>query len=119
MNDEIEYLKQLVEMNFHKHEFDIQSLCNHISKSRTYIYRIFIFHLHCSPVHFIEDIRLNTAKQKIEEGIYELKVIAYDVGYIDPKYFSKRFKKKYLVAPLNYLNDYNNRIRDQMEYLEF
>jgi AraC-like DNA-binding protein len=112
---EIEDLKQLVEKNFHKPEFDIQSLCNHYSRSRASIYRIFMINFHCSPVHFIEDIRLNTAKQKIEEGIFVIKEIAYDVGYIDPKYFCKRFKKKYLVPPLLYQNECKNTIKDKMK----
>ena len=94
--------KQLVENNFHDPKFNVSKLCYIINVSRASIYRKIMLQCQCSPQEFIEDFRLEIAKKKIEEEDSIIKEIAYEVGFSDPKYFSKKFKNKYLITPSEY-----------------
>jgi len=95
-------VKHLVENNFQDPDFNVNKLCYFIKVSRASIYRKMIHQCQCSPQEFIEDIRLERAKKKILEEDCVIKEIAYEVGFSDPKYFSKRFKQKYLISPSEY-----------------
>jgi len=95
-------VKKLVENNFHDPDFNVNKLCYFIRVSRASIYRKIMNHCQCSPQEFIEDIRLGIAKKKIEESESVIKEVAFEVGFSDSKYFSRRFKQKYLMTPTEY-----------------
>lgn len=50
-------------------------------------------------IDHLTKIRLEKAKEFIEENAYSLKEISFMVGYKDPNYFSRVFKKYYDVSP--------------------
>ena len=53
-----------------------------------------------TPNDFILSIRLNAAKRMFEENIdLNISEVAYAVGFSNPKYFSKLFKKAFLMLP--------------------
>lgn len=60
-----------------------------------------------TPVEFIRDIRLKRAAQLIVDTQLLVKEIASLTGFSDMKYFSKSFKKKYGVTPLDYRKQNN------------
>ena len=95
-------LKQLVENNYYNQGFNVNTLCLQARISRASVYRKVMSHCHCSPQKFIEDIRFEIAKRKIENDECLIKELAYEIGFSDPKYFSKRFKLKYCVTPSEY-----------------
>jgi len=99
-------VKQVVESNFQDPSFNVNKLCFFIRISRASIYRKIMSQCHCSPQELIEDVRLEIAKQKIIEDDSIIKEVAYEVGFSDPKYFSKRFKQKYNVSPSAYKNTF-------------
>jgi AraC-like DNA-binding protein len=51
---------------------------------------------------FIKNIRLKKAVQLLETQNYNIAEIAYKVGFSDPSYFSKIFKKQYGKSPSEY-----------------
>ncbi len=92
----VEYLK--------KHIYDcnlktdrLHSLCG---ISDTYFRKIFISRFRTNPQNYIISKRISHAKSIIDSGDYEtIKEVAYMVGYSDPLYFGKAFKKIYGVNP--------------------
>ena len=62
-----------------------------------------------SPAQFIRSYRLNLAHELILEcrGTKSMSVteIAYEVGFNDPKYFTRCFTKEYNVSPSSLLNE--------------
>ena len=92
----VEYLK--------KHIYDtslktdrLHSLCG---ISDTYFRKIFIARFRTNPQNYIISKRISYAKSIIDSGDYEtIKEVAYMVGYSDPLYFGKTFKKIYGVNP--------------------
>lgn len=53
-------------------------------------------------VDYITHLRLNKAEGLLQENRYNLKEISYMVGYKDPNYFSRVFKKLYELSPKSY-----------------
>lgn len=55
-----------------------------------------------TPVDFLRHIRMKRAEELIRRSNYPFSQIAYKVGYSDPKYFSKCFKKETGMTPSEY-----------------
>ena len=89
-----------------KHIFDtelktgrLHSLCG---ISDAYFRRIFLKEFGVNPSQYITEKRLSQAKSLIDNGDFDsISEIALSVGYSDPLYFSRQFKKKYGISPLN------------------
>ena len=97
-------LDQLVITNIKDPHLSVSKLCYIIKISRATMYRK-IKHLYkCSPKEYLENARLNIAKKKIDSDDCKIKVLAFEVGYNDPKWFSKKFKEKFMITPTEYKN---------------
>lgn len=71
--------------------------------SGTYFRNLFKLRFGESPQKYILSKRLSHAKAIIESGDFEtISDVAASVGYTDPLYFSRAFKKKYGVSPSFY-----------------
>lgn len=53
-------------------------------------------------IEFLTKTRMHYAKLLIEENKYSLKEICFKVGYKDPNYFSRVFKKHYQTSPKHF-----------------
>ena len=87
-----------------KHIYDpslkIDRLHNLCGLSHTYFRKIFTKEMGMNPKEYVVEKRLSHAKIIIENGDMDtVKQLALSVGYDDPLYFSKAFKKKYGVSP--------------------
>lgn len=70
--------------------------------SHTYFRKVFIKEMGVNPKEYILEKRLSHAKIIIENGDMDtVKQLAFSVGYDDPLYFSKAFKKKFGISPSN------------------
>lgn len=68
--------------------------------SDTYFRKIFIARFRTNPQNYIISKRVSHARSIIDSGDYDtIKEVAYSVGYNDPLYFGKVFKKIYGVSP--------------------
>jgi YesN/AraC family two-component response regulator len=76
--------------------------------SPVYLSKIFKEETGESPINYLIKIRLDKAKELLDEGGLSVKVVAKMVGYDDPYYFSKLFKKYHGCAPSKYKSDCRN-----------
>ncbi len=84
-------------------DLNIETLHKLCGISGTYFRDIFQSHYGTSPQKYISSKRLSRAKAVIDSGDYgTISEIAASVGYTDPLYFSRAFKKKYGVSPSLY-----------------
>ena len=70
--------------------------------SRTQLFRKFKAITGNSPHEFMDTIRLQYAAKLLEQGNMNVSEVAYEVGYNNPQYFSKRFKARFGVEPTEY-----------------
>lgn len=94
----IEYLKT----HIYDTSLKIDMLHNLCGVSHTYFRKIFITEVGMSPKDYIIEKRLSHAKVIIDIGEMDtVRNLALSVGYSDPLYFSKVFKRRYGVSPSN------------------
>jgi AraC-like DNA-binding protein len=55
-----------------------------------------------SPLEYVHTLRLEESKQMLEGGDEPIEAIALAVGYEDPGYFTRLFKRKVNLTPAQY-----------------
>ena len=71
----------------------LNTLAEACSVSPSYLSRLFSDHLQTTFIDVINTIRIAEAERLIKEEGYSIKVASYNVGFQDPNYFSRAFKK--------------------------
>ncbi len=90
---------KIVEKNIATPELSVESLSKDLGMSRVNLYKKMTSLTGKSPVEFIRLVRLKKAAELLLTSQMTVSEIAYDVGYSDPRYFSKQFKAEYGVLP--------------------
>lgn len=94
----VEYLRK----HIYDSNFKTNKLYRMCGISDTYFRQIFMARFNMTPQEYVVIKRLSYAKSIIESGDYEnIKEVSAMVGYKDPLYFSKAFKKLYGLSPSN------------------
>ena len=70
--------------------------------SRSQLYRAFLAHFDISPHAFLQRYRINEACGLLHRKAYTVTEIANSVGFSDPLYFSRAFKKIKGMSPSAY-----------------
>lgn len=79
--------------------------------STAYLSRLFSEHLRTNFIDFITELRIEKAEKLIRERRMTIKEISYAVGYQDPNYFSKLFRKMTGLPPTVYAAE--NRLKEE------
>jgi len=98
-NDFLTVARNIVENNYDDESFGCPSLCEGLNMSRSHVHRKLVEETGFSCSEFIQQIRLEKAKELLmntTDSIYE---IAFRVGYSDANYFSRSFSKIYGYPP--------------------
>lgn len=95
---------QLIEENMENFDFSVDDLVLQIGMSRTVFFKKIKTLTGLAPIEFIRDIKMKHAADLLLSGKYMVKEIAYLVGISDTKYFTKCFKNKYGLTPVQYKN---------------
>jgi transcriptional regulator GlxA family with amidase domain len=83
---------------------DLEQLCDAALASRSQLSLLFVRELGVSPMHYLEQIRMERAKQMLRLTPYPIKHIAGAVGFEDPRYFVKRFRLSAGTTPRRFRN---------------
>ncbi len=73
----------------------IEDVARTAGMSNSTLRRMFIEHLKMTPIRYLQDLRLARAKDFLARGIFGVKEVAAKVGYADPLYFSKAYRRKF------------------------
>ncbi|MEB3101407.1 response regulator [Ferviditalea candida] len=104
--DVVATIKKYIQDHAHE-DISLEMISEHVRLSPFYISKIFKEQIDVNYIDFLTECRIEKAKTLMAEGELSLKEIAYDIGYKDPNYFSRVFKKMCGITP----KDYRNRIR--------
>jgi len=87
----------------HSHEdISLDALGKKVDLSPIYISKMFKEKLGTNYIDFLTECRIEKAKKLLSNPDKSLKEITYEVGYHEPNYFSKVFKKMCSVSPKEY-----------------
>ncbi|WP_205509015.1 hybrid sensor histidine kinase/response regulator transcription factor [Longitalea arenae] len=93
---------ETVEKNISNPEFSVEDLSRALHMSRVALYKKLLALTGKSPLDFIKTIRLKRAAQLLEKSQLSVAEIAYEVGFNNPKYFARTFKKEFGLLPSEY-----------------
>ncbi len=98
----IQQALQIVEQQMANAEFSVEELSRALHMSRVSAYKKILSLTGKTPIEFIRSIRLKRAAQLLEKSQLTVAEVAYEVGFNNPKYFTKYFKAEYNVLPSAY-----------------
>jgi DNA-binding response OmpR family regulator len=94
---------QVVIAHLDEVDFDVEHLEQAMDMSKMQLYRKLKMLTSLAGNEFIRSIRLQQARLLLEKGHLNVSEIAYQVGFNDPAYFTRAFKKQYGFAPKTFL----------------
>lgn len=99
--DTIQQIKQYIIDHAHE-DISLDAIGRVVGLSPIYISKIFKEQLGVNYITFLTECRIEKAKKLMRDPEKSLKEITFDVGYHDPNYFSKVFKKMCNTSPTDY-----------------
>ena len=83
----------------YRQKITIEQLCEHCNVSPQHLIRLFHKHLKTTPIHHINRNKVFHAIELLRSTEMSIKEISYELGYDDPNYFSRMFKKEEKMSP--------------------
>ena len=90
-----------IQQNFTR-EISLKEFGNQFHLSEKYISRYFKEHFHITLSQYINHLRLEHARQLLQETTLPITEVAMQSGYENVSYFIRSFKKMYGMSPLKY-----------------
>lgn len=103
-----QFMKQLmsyIEANIENPDLSVDDLAQEMALSRSVFFRKIKALVGYSPINFLQVVRIKRAIQLMQTKNFSVAEVAYKVGYTDPKYFSRSFKKITGKSPSSYLRE--------------
>lgn len=97
----LEQARAYIDKHFHE-EISMEKVARMVHITPFYFSKLFKQHFSETFIDYITGLRIMLARNLIEETDMTLKEICYKVGYRDPNYFSRVFKKITGVSPMDY-----------------
>ncbi len=100
----VENAKAYIEENYTSENLSLTEIAEKVFVNASYLSKIFKEQTKYSIIEYLVNFRLSKAKEYMDKNRdVPICEVAYQVGYGDPLYFSKSFKKKYGLSPQRYL----------------
>lgn len=101
----LQKLQQIIEENIANTNLDLGFITAKIGMSKSVLYKKFSALTNLSLNEFIKTQRLKHAVEFFQKGETNILSVALQVGFNDPKYFSREFKKIYGITPNDYIRN--------------
>lgn len=91
----LEYVETAIRFIAHNYSrsLDVGAIAAHVGVSRSHLYRVFMQNIGASPNEYLTRFRISQACELLEHSALPVSAVAASVGYDDPLYFSRVFKK--------------------------
>jgi two-component system response regulator YesN len=98
------YARRYVEQHYTEPDFNISYLADEMNVSLSYLSTVFKQTMGTNLSTYITSLRINSAKELLQDIKYAISDVASLSGYEDSRYFAKLFKKKLNMTPTEYRN---------------
>lgn len=98
----MQHLMAFIEERISDEDLKIEEMADAVGMSRSVFYVKVKALVGMSPLDFLRRLRMQRAEQLVSRSTMNVSEIAYAVGFTDPKYFSRCFKKETGMTPREY-----------------
>lgn len=109
----IQKVMRWLEDNVSDAEVTVDQLATYVGMGRTSMYNKIKGLTGKSPVELIQEFRMEKATYYLKSGQYSVSETSYKVGFSDPGYFSRSFKKHFGISPAEYIKQHKNTPEDK------
>ena len=96
--------RQFIDQHFQEPNLSVEEIAERIFINPSYLSKLFKQVMNCSLIEYLTELRLKHAKAIMDTKSYlHIGAVSQAVGYRDPFYFSKLFKRAYGTSPSTYL----------------
>lgn len=99
--DRLEQVKKYIRSHFHK-QLTLEEAADYVELSPYYVSKLFKDKSGITFIDYVTEVRITEAKREMLDPTKSLKEICFNVGYKDPNYFSRVFKRKAGLSPSQY-----------------
>ncbi|CAK4853298.1 unnamed protein product [Aphanomyces euteiches] len=96
--------KLYIEQHYSDPELQLDEVAKHVFVNSSYLRALFKKEIGMTLTDYVTHVRMQKAKELLSRGSSKLADIAEQIGYNDPAYFSRCFKKYYGASPSEYEN---------------
>lgn len=93
---------QIVSDNIENPSFDIETFSQNMNVSKSLLHKKLVAIVGMSPYNFVLNLRMKKAATMLGNSDLSITNIAYKIGFTDPKYFSRYFRKFFNQSPTEY-----------------
>ncbi|GAA0069976.1 hypothetical protein UT300003_14990 [Clostridium sardiniense] len=104
---ELKYILNYIEKNF-RSNIMLQDVANHIKVSTPYLSKTFKKHMGTNFNRYVTNRRIEEAKYMLSNTNISISELTFNIGYNEPNYFCKVFKKIEGMTPLEYREKFKN-----------
>ncbi|MCA1177575.1 MULTISPECIES: AraC family transcriptional regulator [unclassified Pantoea] len=97
-NKHLDQATTFIERNY-QNPISISDIAQHCRLDRSYLSRMFQQSFGVGPKQYLLNVRMNMAKNLLQDASLPIKVIACSVGYNDQLHFSRAFKQHFNLPP--------------------
>ena len=101
LNSVVDSAKTYIDQHFKREDLYLEEIARHACVTPYYLSRLFHSEMGMTITDYLTKVRLEHAIKILEDGT-SIKEVCYRVGYNDPNYFSRLFRKIYGVPPTEY-----------------
>jgi len=94
-------------------KFNEDYLCRLACLSSSSLRRLFKLQTGKSPSHFAKELKMLAAARELLTTDFPIATLSTELGYEDPNYFSRAFKKVFGVSPMNYRSSARSEASEQ------
>lgn len=98
----LEHMISCIEKHMKNPDFGVEFLGREIKMTRGHLYRKIKALTDMTATEFVRSIRLRNAANLLKNSLMNVNEVCYEIGFQDPNYYRKCFKKMYGVSPSEY-----------------
>ncbi|MCW3786800.1 two-component regulator propeller domain-containing protein [Plebeiibacterium sediminum] len=103
-DDFMNKLNQVISENYTNPAFDIETFSSKMFMSRSLLYKKLKALTNVSPTEYVNMYRLKKSVVLLKSKKHQVSEVAFMVGFNDPKYFGRVFKKFFNTSPSSYVD---------------
>lgn len=111
-----ELIKKVIawlEENVADSDATVEQLASYVGMGRTSMYNKIKGLTGKSPVELIQEFRMEKATYYLKSGQFSVSETSYKVGFSDPGYFSRSFRKHFGMSPADYIKQNRQQASDE------